>query len=98
MIDRLSTNATDAERETSRAAAKRSRDMGAMWFVIAMMWFVILTTTLSPLLGRLFRAPWARPYAIPYAIDFMRLLLVFSVVMIAVALWRIYGTHKRPRI
>jgi uncharacterized membrane protein YcjF (UPF0283 family) len=95
MINRLSTKATDAERETSEAAAKRKREMWAMWFVIIM---VMFSTTFSPLFGHLVRAPWARPYVIPYTIDFMRFLLVFSVAMIAVALWRVRVMRKRPRI
>lgn len=91
MINRLSTKATDAERETSGTAAKRNR---VMWFVII---FPTLTTMLGLQFGRLVRVPWLRPYAIAYAIDFMRFLLVFSVVMIAIALWRVYVTRKRPR-
>jgi len=94
MVDRLSTKAADAERETSRAAAKRKSEIWVVWFVIAMSWFTITMSMLGPRLGHLLRVPWVRLYAI----DFMRFLLVFSVVMIAVALWRIYGTHKRPRV
>jgi len=97
MVDRLSTKATDSERETSSAAAKRKSEMSVVWFVIAMSWFAIMMSMLTPLLGHSARTPWVRPYIIPYAIDFMRLLLVFSVVMIAVALWRVYVMRRRPR-
>jgi undecaprenyl pyrophosphate phosphatase UppP len=86
MINRFSTKATDAEPETSEAAAKRNR---VMWFVIIT---PMLTTMLGLLFGRFVRAPWVSPYAI----DFIRLLLVFGVVMMAVAVWRVYGTRKRP--
>ena len=97
MIDRLSTKATDAERETSSAAAKRKSEMWVVWFVIAMSWFAIMMSMVSPLLGHLRSRAVGTAYIIPYAIDFMRFLLVFSVVMIAVALWRIYVKRKRPR-
>jgi hypothetical protein len=93
MVDRLSTNAADTEHEASRVAAKRKSETWVVWFVIATSWFAIMTSMLGPRLGHLLRAPWARLYAI----DVMRFLLVFSVVMIAVALWRIY-VLKRPRV
>ena len=93
MVDRLSTKATDAGRETSDAAAKRKSETWVVWFVIAMSWFAIMMSMLGPRLGTLLRVPVARLYAI----DFMRGLLVFSVAMIAVALWRIY-VQKRTRV
>ena len=94
MVDRLSAKATDDERETSSAAAKRKSEIWVVWFVIAMSWFAIMMSVLGPRLGHLLRAPWARLYAI----DLMRSMLVFSVVMIAVALWRIYVMRKRLHV
>jgi len=91
MIDRLSKKAT--ELETSDAAAKRKTALWAMWFVIAMAMF---STLYYPLFGLAVRA-WGRPYVIGVMIDSMRVLLVFSVVMIGVALWRVYAKLGRSR-
>jgi hypothetical protein len=93
MIDRLSTKATDAELEASNAAAKRNTGMWVVWYVVAI-------TTFTSLAGPLFRLSvrvWGRPHVIGFMADFLRVMLVFSVVMIAVALWRVYAKHGRSR-
>jgi polyferredoxin len=93
MTNRVVAKVADAERETSNAATKRNA--WVVWFVLGL---AFIPTTLTPLIGHfLHRAPWIRPYVIGSAIDLLRLMLVFSVVMIGVALWRIYGKHKRPQ-